>query len=253
MNENRITLLGTGCAIPNKLRNPPGTLISFKDKINIILDIGSGISRKINNHVSILDIKYIIISHFHIDHVSDLFYFLKANYMLERKEKLIIIGVEGLNQLYNKWLDTHDYMKPHLDFVTIKEITPKTPMALLNNIEIIGIEVPHDKFSLAYLIKKDNFKIIYSGDTGFSEELITLAKNADILIHECSLTDDKYSEIHVTPTQLSKIAIKSNVKKLIATHFYPMCDSHLLEIENTLKKDFDGEVVMGKDDEIIYF
>ena len=253
MKKNRITLLGTGCAIPNKLRNPPGTLISYKDKINILLDIGSGISRKINDHASILDIKYIIISHFHIDHVSDLFYFLKANYMLERKEKLIIMGAVGLNNLYNKWLDAHHYMKPHLDFVSIKEIIPNTPIAIENNIEIIGIEVPHGKFSLAYLIKKDNFKIIYSGDTGFSEELITLAKNADILIHECSLTDDKNSEIHVTPTQLSKIAIKSNAKKLIATHFYPMCDSHIQEIENTLKNDFNGEVVVGKDDKIIYF
>jgi len=144
-------------------------------------------------------------------------------------------------------------MKPHLDFVSIIEITPKTPMTLSNDIEILGIEVPHGKFSLAYLIKKDNFKIIYSGDTGYSEELITLAKNADILIHECSLTDDSKTEIHVTPTQLSKIAIKTNVKMLIATHFYPICDSHLPEIETILKKGFKGEVVMGKDDEIIYF
>jgi len=253
MNKNKITLLGTGCAIPNKFRSPPGTLISYKDNINILLDIGSGISQKVNNHINILDINYIFLSHFHIDHISDLFYFLKANYMLEREEKLTIIGAKGLKELYKKWLETHDYMKPNLDFVIIKEIDPKTPLILLKSIEIQGIEVPHGKFSLAYSINRDNFKIIYSGDTGYSEDLISFAKKADMLIHECSLTDDKKTEIHITPRLLSEIAKKTNVKKLVATHFYPICDNHLPEIETTLKKDFEGEVVMGKDDEVIYF
>ncbi len=253
MKENKITLLGTGCAIPNKLRNPPGILITYEDKINILLDIGSGISRIICNHISILDISHILLSHFHIDHISDLFYFLKANYMLRRADKLTIMGGKGLNNLYNKWLDAHNYMKNNLDFVIIEEITPEMIITLPNNIEIIGVKVPHGDSSLAYLIKKDDFKIVYSGDTGYSDDLISLARNANVLIHECSLTDDIETELHVTPSLLSEIAKKASVKKLIATHFYPICDSHLPEIETILKKNFKGDVILGKDGEIIYF
>ncbi len=65
-------------------------------------------------------------------------------------------------------------------------------------------------------------KIVYTGDTRPSKQLIELAKNADILIHDCTL-DDEHTERakedgHSTPTQAGKTAKKAKAKHLILTH-----------------------------------
>ena len=253
MKDNKIYVLGTGCAIPNKNRNAPGTLISIQDKTKILLDIGNGITKKIiDNGVELTEIDYLLISHYHVDHVSDLFYFLKANWMLNRKNKLLIIGPEGLKTFFDYLLMAYSYLGNKLDFVMLKEIKPNISISH-ETFEISTIPVPHGDKSLAYSIKVNNIKIVYSGDTGYSKKLIGFSRGADILIHECSYTDEKMGEGHVSPRELAEIAREAKVAKLIITHFYPFCDANIDEMESTIKTIFQGEVIFGNDDLIIDF
>ena len=65
-------------------------------------------------------------------------------------------------------------------------------------------------------------KIVYSGDTKSSAALVELAKNADLLIHECTF-DNEFEERanedgHSTPKRAAISAAKANVKRLILTH-----------------------------------
>ncbi|MBU5575390.1 MAG: ribonuclease Z [Candidatus Aenigmatarchaeota archaeon] len=64
-------------------------------------------------------------------------------------------------------------------------------------------------------------KIIYSGDTKVSKNIFSNAKNADLLIHDATFIDGKISEerYHSTVQKVCLNAKKSNVKKLILTHF----------------------------------
>jgi len=66
-------------------------------------------------------------------------------------------------------------------------------------------------------------KIVYTGDTRPFEALIEYAKDADVLIHEATYTD-KYidrgiANKHSTAREAAEIALKSNAKILILTHF----------------------------------
>ena len=65
-------------------------------------------------------------------------------------------------------------------------------------------------------------KIAYSGDTRPTENLVKLAENADLLIHEATLSDELMEKAqedgHSTPSQAAEIARKADVKKLILTH-----------------------------------
>lgn len=65
-------------------------------------------------------------------------------------------------------------------------------------------------------------KIVYSGDTRPSERIVDLAKNADVLIHEATLSDElakkAEEEGHSTPSEAAKIALRANVKLLVLTH-----------------------------------
>lgn len=65
-------------------------------------------------------------------------------------------------------------------------------------------------------------KIVYSGDTAFSPGLVKLAKDADLLIHDCTFDDDLSDRAkedgHSTPRQAATTARKSNAKRLVLTH-----------------------------------
>jgi ribonuclease Z len=65
-------------------------------------------------------------------------------------------------------------------------------------------------------------KIVYSGDTSPSRQMVEFAKDADVLIHESTFEgiygDKAYEMGHSTSVQAAEIAKKANVKKLILTH-----------------------------------
>ena len=65
-------------------------------------------------------------------------------------------------------------------------------------------------------------KIIYTGDTGASEAIVDLAKNADLLIHEATFTDEMEERAiedgHSTPSNAAKTAKAAGVNQLILTH-----------------------------------
>ncbi len=65
-------------------------------------------------------------------------------------------------------------------------------------------------------------KVVYTGDTRFTESLIDFAKEADLLIHD-STFDESLSEkareyFHSTCTEAAEIAKRANVKKLMLIH-----------------------------------
>jgi ribonuclease Z len=65
-------------------------------------------------------------------------------------------------------------------------------------------------------------RIVYSGDTKPSENVINLAQGADLLIHEATFNDDlaerALEDGHSTVSQAAEVAKKADVKRLILTH-----------------------------------
>ena len=66
---------------------------------------------------------------------------------------------------------------------------------------------------------------VYCTDTFFSESAVTLSKNADLLVHESTFSEEDesmaYEKLHSTTIMAAKTALLSNTKKLIITHFSP--------------------------------
>ncbi len=68
-------------------------------------------------------------------------------------------------------------------------------------------------------------KIVYAGDTRPCENIVELARDADVLIHDCTLADelaDKAAESgHSTPGEAAEVAKRANVKQLVLLHVSP--------------------------------
>ncbi len=65
-------------------------------------------------------------------------------------------------------------------------------------------------------------KIVYTGDTRPSENLVKFAENADLLIHDSTFDDELWERAredgHSTPSQAAEAAKKARTKWLVLTH-----------------------------------
>jgi len=66
---------------------------------------------------------------------------------------------------------------------------------------------------------------VYCTDTVFCESAVSLSKNADLLVHESTFSEEDenmaYEKLHSTTIMAAKTALLSNTKKLIITHLSP--------------------------------
>ncbi|NPA50050.1 MAG: ribonuclease Z [Epsilonproteobacteria bacterium] len=102
-------------------------------------------------------------------------------------------------------------------------------------------------------------KIIVAGDNDNPYLLYEHMKNADLLIHEATYTQEVFDLLtkkqrHTTAKSLALAANKANLKNLIATHIsgrYTLKEKknskHISQIENELKNHFKGVCFVAKD------
>lgn len=68
-------------------------------------------------------------------------------------------------------------------------------------------------------------KFVYCTDTVFCENAISLAQDADVLIHEATFAHQDaemaFEKMHSTTTMAAQVALAAGVKKLMMTHFSP--------------------------------
>jgi ribonuclease BN (tRNA processing enzyme) len=243
----KIVLLGTGSTLPHKDRNAAGILIQVHDSY-LLFDCGNGILRQIERaNIDFTQINTIFISHLHADHVNDFPVLLKADIMSNKANKIKIFGPSALKKTMKGWFkDVYPYLDKVLDLIDIQEITGdwiETP-----EWKIRGFPVQHVGVAYGFKLEAAGKTVIYSGDTGYCEELIQAAKNADLLIHECSYpTEFGEAEAHTNPLELGQIAKQANVKQVVLTHFYPACSGREEEMMTDVKSLYKGKVTIGED------
>ena len=96
------------------------------------------------------------------------------------------------------------------------------------------VSTPHCQDSHALIIEHaEGVKIVYSGDTKYSEELIEGGKNATILIHEATFLDREVYYNHSTVSDAIAVGRKMNAWRTILTHFSR--NSYNPEMKKTIK------------------
>lgn len=247
-----LTIIGSGTGIPSRTRAYPCTLVKIED-YNLIFDTGPGSLRQLFlAGVTYMDIDYIYYSHFHPDHSLDLVSFLFAMKYHEpkRTKPLYVFGPPGLRQFHGGMEAVYgSAIQPKTFDVHIEEID--TGKRRFPDWEIWVKSVRHSTQSIGYRLETEDGKtFVYSGDTDYCDSIVRLAEKANVLLLECSFPDDRKSEGHLTPQLCAKIANESQCKKLILTHFYPVCSSAVKNDEGILqelKKIYSGDIIFGED------
>ena len=251
MSRESITVLGSGTCVPSLTRSSCSFLI-YGQHERILLDLGMGtIHQLLRNRVMIDDIDVILFSHFHPDHSAEFPSFLfstKYPSPMRRKKTLTAIGGEGLNLFYERLNNAFDHNLTLPDNILHLHDLPAFGKSedLLQNFTLEWTTVKHRPESRAYRLTSPNgFKIVFSGDTDYSEELVAIAEAADLFICEAAFPDGHKVEGHLTPSLAGDIAEKAEVKHLVLTHFYPACEGHNL-VEQCRSR-YKGKISLAED------
>ena len=246
-----LILLGSGTGIPLNYRASP-SLVLVKSGDPVVFDMGPGSLRQLTKAgINFEQIERIFITHFHPDHTADLIHFLFATrnpYILKRRRPFVIAGPTGTKKLISRLQDSYtDCLSLPSEIMTIEEIdVSEKAVKDYPDFELTACPVMHAPESIAYRIKdKSGKSFVYSGDTGFCEEIVALAKGTDLLILECSFPDGKETEGHLTPFEAGQVASLAGAKKLVLTHFYPECLK--TDITAQCRRSYEGELILGSD------
>jgi ribonuclease BN (tRNA processing enzyme) len=110
------------------------------------------------------------------------------------------------------------------------------------------LPVEHGINTLAYRFVANGKKLVFSADTAPCDNLIKIAKDADVLVIECSFPESSgVKNGHCIPSQVGAVANQANAKRVILTHLFPVCKGKENEMIAEIKKQYSGEVIVASD------
>jgi len=236
----KIIFLGTNGWYDTETGNTLCVLIESKD-CYIVLDAGNGFSKS-DEYIKNDKPVYIFLSHFHLDHIIGLHTLAK----FEFKQKLTVFGQKGtidiLSLILNKPFTMPLKDLPYeVDILEVPDQADKLPF------KITVLPLVHSDPCLGIRIEIDDKIIVFCTDTGYCQNAVKLAHNADLLITECSLQSEKQLKgwPHLYPEAAARIAAEAESKMLALTHFESRIYTSLEDRKNaeqTAKKVFSNSI-----------
>jgi len=194
------------------------------------------------------------ISHLHLDHCGGLAPFLFgikwARGIGRRTKPLKIFGCEGIEKLLKAIDEVHHYKLFEQAFaIELHEIPPlheARQCDLLVGLQIQTISTPHRAESLAIRITdRTGATLVYTSDTGYSDDVAEFARAADLLVLECSFYRDKPTPKHLELADAMRIAELAQPNQLLLTHLYPEWDE--VDLEQEAHRLWSGKTMAAQD------
>lgn len=245
----KLTTIGTGTAAPHPTRVSAAHLVE-SGTVRLLLDCGSGaVHRMATLGVSWPSITHVAISHFHADHIADLPLLIMGwrwGQLPPRSEPVTLIGPPGTGALIERMAGVYGGWMLAPGFpLTVRDVLPDEVLRLGASVTLSAHPVPHTAESVAYSVRDEERRLVYTGDTGVSEALGAWSAGCDLLLAECSLPDTMAIREHLTPRQAGQLAAHAAAQRLVLTHFYPPVET--VNIRGDVAEYYTGPTVLATD------
>ncbi|NP_001349911.1 zinc phosphodiesterase ELAC protein 2 isoform 2 [Mus musculus] len=248
-----IVFLGTGSAIPMKIRNVSSTLVNLSPDKSVLLDCGEGTFGQLCRHYGqqidrvLCSLTAVFVSHLHADHHTGL-----LNILLQREhalrsffqaslgkpfQPLLVVAPTQLRAWLQQYHNHCQEILHHVSMIPAKclqkgaEVSNTTLERLISLLlETCDLEefqtclVRHCKHAFGCaLVHSSGWKVVYSGDTMPCEALVQMGKDATLLIHEATLEDgleeEAVEKTHSTTSQAINVGMRMNAEFIMLNHF----------------------------------
>ena len=214
-----------------------------------------------------IDIAFL--THIHSDHSGALSDLILTPWIMGRSKPLNLYGPKGLKDMSKNIIEAYrediNYRlygsQPANKYGYTTNVTEITEDGIIykdENIEVLAFKNDHGDFenSYGFLFTTDDKKILFSGDTAVSKNLMKYGNDLDILVHEVYSSEtflnktkdwQIYHQAHHTSSiDVGYIANKLKPKKLVLSHilFWGATNESIL---NDVNVNFRGDVVIAED------
>ena len=258
-----------------------------------MIDAGDGATRRIvQAGYDVRKVNKIFLTHLHSDHSAGLAILMVTRWDFQIAQPTDIYG-GGVSALIKGAID---YLTPNAEIRWTQG--NRRPLADMfhghdvaqglvyqdANIKVTAVENTHFNFpegsppygkfqSFAYRFETPGRVVFFTGDTGPSDAVTNLAKDADLYVSEVTSPDDiielfkrngswqtksqaeqegflrHMHEEHLTPEDVGKMAAKANVKAVVMSHLNPSLDPNddFQRFVEQAHRYFSGPVTVAKD------
>jgi ribonuclease BN (tRNA processing enzyme) len=200
---------------------------------NLLIDCGaSSLPALKQSGIVRNDVDLILITHFHGDHFAGLPFFLLDAQFSRRTRPLIIAGPEGIETRLTQVMEAlfeNSSKTPQKFELSVLPLEPQDTRSLAG-VTVTPYPVVHGNSGgpfLGYRIEAEGRVIAYTADTEWTETLVPLGREADLLIAE-AYTFETNVRNHLSLASLQAHLAEIAPKRVILTH---MSDDMLSRLE----------------------
>lgn len=227
----KLTVLGNNGPYPAAGGACSGYLLRAGDA-KILVDCGNGVLSNLQKFIDMNEIDTIILTHLHSDHISDMMVLKYAIQIKKKRDRF-----DGNIPVFAPAEPVDEFIRLDLkDAFDLKPVTHDTILDI-KGVRVTFAKMKHPFLDYAVSFEHDGKRLVFSGDTSWTENIIDFSMNSDVLILDAGLfASDKTDEnvAHLTAEECGIIAKRAGVGKLLLTHFWPEYDIGLLVNEAKL-------------------
>jgi ribonuclease BN (tRNA processing enzyme) len=171
------------------------------------------------------------------------------------------MGIDDIGDLIKV---TEIAVPPGSDYRNRSPKTEPFPVMADDNVTVTATLVSHydvyPAFGFRFDLKKSGVSVTFSGDTTKSDNLIALARDTDILVHEAQFSlDDAYyhnrfppnylQNSHTSAEQVGEVGAAASAKHVVLSHYSPT-DLPDSEWHDAVGKHYSGKVTIARDGQV---
>ena len=276
--KTRLILLGTGGGPRPRVNRTASSQVIIVNGVAYVVDCGDGVARQLAAaKIPLQTIRHIFITHQHSDHNLDYGNLIMLAWAVGLATRLDTWGPPPLAKMTRAFLELNDYdihirikdesYPPLAPLVHPHEVTRGGVVLNDGPVKVTATLVSHPivEPALAYRFDTPDRSIVISGDTAPSDNLIQLARGADVLVHEAMHlqgVDRLVARVpnhpglrqhllasHTTVEDVGRVAQAAGVKLLVLSHLVPADDPDITDemwIAGA-RVHFRGPVIVGSD------
>lgn len=242
----RVVVLGTGTPIADPERSGPALAVVVNGAAYLV-DCGPGVVRRAAaaekagiKALAVKNLKIVFITHLHSDHTLGYPDLIFSPWVLHRGQPLTAYGPRGLKKMTDNiekaWAeDVHVRINglEQADRVGYKVVVHEILPGIVyrdSNVTVTAFPVKHGtwKEALGYRFDTKDRRIVISGDTAPTDEVVRQCDGCDLLLHEIYNPNraemktphwkEYFETFHTSPQQLGELARRAHPKLLVIYH-----------------------------------
>ncbi|HVW18137.1 MAG TPA: MBL fold metallo-hydrolase [Solirubrobacteraceae bacterium] len=220
----KVTILGKSPAWSDAGGACSGYLVEHGDDA-LVLDCGTGVLASLRQLADYADVRHVVLSHMHADHVLDLVPFAVALTYSPRgplPRPALHVPPGGTASLAELFEVLH--LAPLLTAAYDVREHAADAVLEVGAMRLRFAAVEHFIPSLAVSVEApDGTRLVYSGDSSPTPALVELSRGADLLLCEATLLEPSFG--HMTAREAGEHAAAAGARRLVLTHYSDEVDA----------------------------